>query len=141
MPEGNHLNSARGINALLFFSGLEMGYNVMGGTNSAPQTTELRIEGAEGGGAAEETLMKWVHLAGVKIVVYTGLVSIVAGSWWAFLGGLISAVEMHCNYIYAVRSGKRRRGLFSRTIPMSDAQVSRLYARSWHYRQARTTAG
>jgi hypothetical protein len=109
----------RELKALLFFGGLEIGYNIMGGTNSSPQTTELRTGGEEGGGAAERTLMKWVWLADCKTLLYTGLVSLIAGNPYAFFGGLIATVEMHSNYVYAKACGRRRKdaGAASATVP------------------------
>lgn len=96
-----------GINGLLFFGGLEIGYNVGGQTCSAPQTTELRVQGAEGGGAAEKTLWKWVWMANGKTLFWTTLVSFISRSWMPLLGGLVSIGDMHFSYRYAVSCGKK----------------------------------
>jgi hypothetical protein len=100
-----------GIRGLLFFGGMEIGYNVGGQTCSAPQTTELRVAGKEGGGAAEETLWKWVWMANSKTLLFTTIVSLIARSWAPLLGGLVSVVDMHASYRYAVRCGKRSAGV------------------------------
>lgn len=94
-----------GIKGLLFFGGLEIGYNVGGQTLSSPQTTELRVAGKEGGGAAESTLYKWVHLACGKTLLFCSLVSFVARSWYPLLGGLVSIADTYASYKYAIRCG------------------------------------
>lgn len=96
-----------GINTLLFFAGLEIQHNIFGDNTSSPQTTELRIGGAEGGGAAEGTLMKWVHIATAKGLGLTAVVGLVSGNWFAFLGALVGSFDMQATYWYAKRCGRR----------------------------------
>jgi hypothetical protein len=98
-----------GVNALLFYAGLEVGYNMGGATLSSPQTTELRVAGKEGGGASEGTLMKWVHISTGKVIVITVAVGLVTGNWWSFLGGLVSTLDLQSNYWYAKRCGRKLR--------------------------------
>lgn len=111
MPESDGVLS-HGIKGLLFFGGLEIGYNIGGQTLSSPQTTELRVAGAEGGGAAEGTLFKWVHMAAAKVLLFSTLVSIVARSPFPLLGGVVSIADTYASYHYAIRCGRRHsRGL------------------------------
>lgn len=106
-----------GINALLFFAGLEITHNIFGDNTSSPQTTELRIGGAEGGGAAEGTLMKWVHIATGKALLLTGVVGFVTGNWFAFLGSVVATVDMQFTYAYAKRCGRKLAGGSSYSVP------------------------
>lgn len=101
---------SREVTALLFFAGFEIGYQVNGSGCSSPQTTELRVGGEEGGGAAESTLMKWVHKSSVTTLLVTGLISVFAGSPAAFLGGLLSVCDMEGSYAYAKSCGHRLAG-------------------------------
>lgn len=92
----------RALNGVLFLGGLELSYNVYGGTNSSPQTTQVF-----GGGERSASLMKWVSIAGVKCAVYALLASVIARSWWPFAGVAISAGAMHGLYIHADRCARR----------------------------------
>ncbi len=105
---------SREVTALLFFAGYEIGYQVNGSGCSSPQTTELRVGGKEGDGAAESTLMKWVHKSSATTLLVTGLMSIFAGNPAAFLGGLLSVLDMEASYQYAKACGHRLRGGGSR---------------------------
>lgn len=98
-----------GVNALLFYAGLEITYNMGGAKLSSPQTTELRVAGEEGGGAAESTLMKWVHMATGQSLALTAIVGFISGNWYSFLGALIGCVDMQGSYWYAKRCGRRRK--------------------------------
>lgn len=98
------------VNALLFYAGLEIAYNMGGAKLSSPQTTELRVSGEEGGGAAESTLMKWVHMATGQVLVLTAIVGFATGNWWSFLGGAVGSLDMQGSYWYAKRCGRRRKG-------------------------------
>lgn len=98
------------LNALLFLAGLEITHNIFGDNCSSPQTTELRVGGKEGGGAAEGTLMKWVHLATGKSLVLTGLLGVFSGNWFAFLGSIVGTVDMQASYWYAKKCGRRLGG-------------------------------
>jgi hypothetical protein len=102
--------SSRVGDGLLFFGGLEIGYNVGGQTLSAPQTTELRVMGAEGGGAAVGTLFKWVHMATAKVFLYCAFVSILTRSYWPIVGGLVAIADTFASYSYAVKSGTQKAG-------------------------------
>lgn len=95
------------VNALLFYAGLEIQHNIFGDNTSSPQTTELRIGGKEGDGAAEGTLMKWVHIASGKGLVLTGTVGLVTGNWFSFLGAIVGVVDMQMTYGYAKACGRR----------------------------------
>lgn len=101
------LNMERAGAGVLFLLGLDTSYNVASAGLSAPQTTELRTMGAEGGGANEATLMKWVWIANVKTLIYTGFSSILARSWWPLLGGVVVTVDIHGSYRYALACGRR----------------------------------
>src|SRR4051812_42737272 len=105
MPESSSV-VGHGIKGLLFFGGLEIGYNIGGQTLSSPQTTELRVAGKEGGGAAEATLFKWVHMAAAKVLVFSTLVSIVSRSIYPLLGGVVSIIDTYASYKYAIRCGR-----------------------------------
>jgi hypothetical protein len=96
----------REVKALLFFAGFEIGYQVNGSGCSSPQTTELRVGGAEGGGAAEKTLMKWVHKSTAVTLTVTLGMSLLAGNLWAFFGALVSVFDMEGSYWYAKRCGR-----------------------------------
>lgn len=98
---GKRANHA--LNGVLFLGGLELSYNVYGGTNSSPQTTDVF-----GGGDRSATLMKWVSIAGVKCAVYAVLASVIARSWWPFAGVAISATSMHALYMHADKSARKR---------------------------------
>lgn len=113
------------VTALLFFAGFEIGYQVNGSGCSSPQTTELRVGGAEGGGAAEKTLMKWVHKSSVTTLLVTGLMSIFAGSPAAFLGGMLSVADMEGCYAYAKKCGRRMAGGGSVGSPSGGVGPSR----------------
>lgn len=104
------LKGSRELTALLFFAGFEIGYQVNGSGCSSPQTTELRVGGAEGGGAAESTLMKWVHKSTATTLLVTGLMSLFAGNPAAFFGGVLSCFDMEASYAYAKRCGRRMKG-------------------------------
>lgn len=109
MPENGSV-VGHGIKGLLFFGGLEIGYNIGGQTLSSPQTTELRVAGKEGGGAAERTLFKWVHMAAAKVLLFSTLVSIVSRSIYPLLGGIVSIVDTYASYKYAIRCGRNHAG-------------------------------
>lgn len=100
----------RELDGLYFLAGFEIGYQVNGSGCSSPQTTELRVGGAEGGGAAESTLMKWVHMSSAKTLAATLLAGIIFGNFWAFAGGLVSVLDMEWCYWYAKRCGRRMDG-------------------------------
>lgn len=95
------------INGLHFYAGLEITYNMGGAKLSSPQTTELRVAGAEGGGAAESTLMKWVHMATGQALILTALVGFVSGNWFSFFGSVIGSADLQGSYWYAKRCGRR----------------------------------
>jgi len=91
--------------AALFLLGVDAAYNIMGGSNSSPQTTEVF-----GKGKRRRTLMKWVYLAELKILLYTGFASLLAPRGvraWPLIGGLVVAAEMHASYTYAARCADR----------------------------------
>src|SRR5579862_2121600 len=95
------------IDGLYFFAGLEISHNIFGDNTSSPQTTELRVGGKEGGGAAESTLMKWVHIASGKALLLTAAVGLVTGNWFAFFGAVVGTIDMQTTYFYAKLCGRR----------------------------------
>lgn len=97
------LATRRMLNGLAFYAGIELSYNVYGGTNSSPQTTDVF-----GGGERSATLMKWVSIAGVKCILYAILGSTIMHSWWPAAGVALSAGSMHGLYVHANRSALRR---------------------------------
>lgn len=115
---------AGGLNALLFFAGLEITHNIFGDNTSSPQTTELRIGGAEGGGAAESTLMKWVHIATGKALILTGIVGFVTGNWFSFLGSVVGTVDMQTTYWYAKRCGRKLKNGDGGSLADADVPTS-----------------
>lgn len=100
----------RELDGLYFLAGFEIGYQVNGSGCSSPQTTELRVGGEEGGGAAESTLMKWVHMSSCKTLLATLLAGVIFGNFWAFAGGLVSVLDMEWSYWFAKRCGRRLAG-------------------------------
>lgn len=86
----------RALDGALFLGGVGITYNVYGGTNSSPQTTEVF-----GGGERSASLMKWVGIAGVKCGVYAILASLISRSWWPLIGVGASAATMHGLYVHA----------------------------------------
>lgn len=121
----------RALNGVLFLGGLELSYNVYGGTNSSPQTTDVF-----GGGERSRTLMKWVSIAGVKCGIYAILASLIARSWWPFAGVAISATSMHVLYLHANRCAVRREQEGGGSpIPNSGGGSS---GRGWRYQKAPT---
>ena len=91
------------LNGVLFMGGLELSYNVYGGTNSSPQTTEVF-----GGGKRSATLMKWVSIAGAKCLIYAVLGSVIARSIYPALGVILSGASMHLLYLHADSSARKR---------------------------------
>lgn len=104
------LNINSSIDALMFYAGLEISHNLFGDNTSSPQTTELRVGNKEGGGAAEGTLMKWVHIATGKALLLNGLVGVLTGNWFAFLGALVATGDMQLTYWYAKKCGRCLKG-------------------------------
>lgn len=86
----------RGIAGLLFLEGVGQAYNVVSATNSSPQTTEVF-----GDAKRRATLMKWVWIGHGQVIVFMGLASFIAKSWWPLIGGGLVTATMHCCYSYA----------------------------------------
>lgn len=98
------LGTARkGLAGALFLLGIDTAYNVYGGTNSSPQTTDVMTDPNRISG-----LMKYVWIGGGKVVVYTGLASWLARSWWPLIGGLTGGIAMHCLYVHAKNQASDR---------------------------------
>ncbi len=93
--------SRRMLAGSLFLLGVDAAYNVYGGTNSSPQTTELFA--AE----REHTLMKYVRIGGIKVFLYTIIASVISRSWWPLIGGAMVAAIMHTLYRHAAKCGKQ----------------------------------
>lgn len=93
----------RALHGVLFLGGLELAYNVYGGTNSSPQTTEVF-----GGGERSASLMKWVTVAGIKCGIYAFLASLISRSWWPIIGVGTGTVAMHALYVHANRCALER---------------------------------
>lgn len=135
MPNGNGNGSRHALAAILFMGGLEIAYNAYGSVCSSPQTTELRVGGAEGGGAAESTLWKYVWIANSKTLILTGIASLVARTVWPFVGGIVAAGMMHGLYTYARNKGRRMHAYASATPPLGGRQ------QSFGWRRDRSTSG
>lgn len=115
----------RALNGVLFLGGLELTYNVYGGTNSSPQTTEVF-----GGGERSASLMKWVSIAGVKCIVYAVLASFIARSWWPSVGVGVGATAMHGLYVHANRCALAREAAGGSTgMPSPASSPARYRAR------------
>lgn len=95
----------RGLAGALFLLGVDTAYNVYGGTNSSPQTTDVF-----GDATRRRTLMKYVYIGGFKTIFYTGVASWLQRSWWPLIGGATAATWMHCLYVHAARQAARRAG-------------------------------
>lgn len=128
------MNVRGGLNALLFFAGLEITHNLFGDNTSSPQTTELRIGNKEGGGAAASTLMKWVHIATAKALVINGAVGLTTGNWWAMVGALVGVIDMQTTYWYAKLCGRKLDGAARDDqlvhVPVTPARRVHRYARA-----------
>lgn len=90
---------------VLFLLGLDAAYNVGSFSLSAPQTTERRIRDAEGSSETPEESMKWVWISSAKMIGYTLFASVLAGSWWPLIGGVVVVADLHSSYRYAIRCG------------------------------------
>ncbi len=95
-------NIRNGIAGLLFLEGVGQGYNVISATNSSPQTTEVY-----GDGPRLNSLMKWVWIGHAQVLVFMGLASIIARSFWPLIGGGLVVGTMHCCYSHARTCAKR----------------------------------
>jgi hypothetical protein len=108
--------------AALFLLGVDAGYNIMGGSNSSPQTTEVF-----GKGKRRVTLMKWVYIAHIKILAYTGFAAFLAPKGtrkWPLIGGLIVIADMHSSYTYAARCADRNPDTADGDIDHNQAGVA-----------------
>lgn len=101
------LNAKRFSRAAGLMLGMDVGYNIGSFSLSSPQTTQWRIEGKEGEKADKPDIMKWVWISTVKCLVYTGVPSLLGGTIWPLIGGLIVIGDFHGSYLYAIRCGQR----------------------------------
>lgn len=97
------LTLRRGLAGVLFLLGIDTAYQVYGGTNSSPQTTDVF-----GDPVRRATLMKYVYIGGLKTLLYTGFASWLQRSWWPLVGGAVGAGAMHSLYVHASRQAAAR---------------------------------
>ena len=97
------VSNRRMLNGIAWLGGIELAYNVYGGTNSSPQTTDVF-----GGGKRSETLMLWVSIAGAKCFAFGLIAGVIMRSWWPFLGLVTGFAAMHPLYLLANRRAKER---------------------------------
>ena len=103
------LNLKKAGAAGFFLLGMDVAYNMGSFSLSAPQTTERRMRDTEGSSETAAEAMKWVHISTAKVIVYTGFASLLAGSWWPFIGGAAMIADLQASYRYAVSCGRRAR--------------------------------
>lgn len=96
--------AAAGIGLML---GMDVAYNIGSFSLSAPQTTQRRIQDEEGSSETPKQSMQWVWISTWKMLLYTGIPSLLSRSWWPFVGGLVVVADVHGSYQYAIRCGKR----------------------------------
>ena len=87
--------------------GMDIGYNIGSFSLSAPQTTERRIKDQEGASETPKEAMGWVWISTWKILAYTLFPSLLGGTPWPFIGGIIVVADVHASYQYAIHRGKR----------------------------------
>lgn len=118
----------RGLAGALFLLGVDTAYNVYGGTNSSPQTTNVF-----GDKTRRRTLMKYVWIGGAKTLLYTGIASWLQRSWWPLIGGGMAAAIMHYLYVDAAKAAAKRAGegddLLTRA-PVTPVRRVHRYART-----------
>jgi hypothetical protein len=101
--EGLGLGRRQTLSGILFLLGIDTAYNVYGGTNSSPQTTDVF-----GDPVRRRTLMKYVYIGGAKTIVYTAIASVLQRSWWPLIGGSVAAATMHWLYCHAAGEAAKR---------------------------------
>ncbi len=87
--------------------GMDIAYNIGSFSLSAPQTTERRIKDTEGVSETPAEAMKWVWLSTWKMIAYTAIPSLIGGTIWPLIGGLVVVADVHASYQYAISCGKR----------------------------------
>lgn len=97
------LTLRKGLAGVLFLLGIDTAYQVYGGTNSSPQTTDVF-----GDPVRRATLMKYVYIGGLKTLLYTGFASWLQRSWWPLIGGAVGCGAMHGLYVHASKQAARR---------------------------------
>ena len=112
------LNVRRAAAGVGFMLGLDTAYNIGSFSLSAPQTTERRIKDTEGKSETPKEAMRWVWISSVKMLVYTGFSSLLMGSWWPLIGGLVVTGDLHASYRYAIYCGKK-------SVSLGGAMLSR----------------
>lgn len=100
-------NVGRAKAAGYFMLGADIAYNVGSFSLSAPQTTERRIKDTEGASETPQEAMCWVWISTWKMLAYNGFATLLAGSIWPLLGGLVVIVDLHASYRYAIHRGTR----------------------------------
>lgn len=95
----------KALSGALFLLGIDTAYNVYGGTNSSPQTTDVF---GDRDPERVRSLMKYVWIGGAKVLAYTGIASYLARSWWPLAGGVIGGGAMHCLYLHARGQARKR---------------------------------
>jgi hypothetical protein len=82
----------------------DLAFNIYGGTNSSPQTTELFAEDRS------ETLWKYVRVGHGGAFAYGAAGSLLEGSWWPLIGSVSVIFFMHSLYAHALYAGQRASG-------------------------------
>lgn len=93
----------------LFMLGVDIAYNIGSFSLSAPQTTERRINDSEGKSETPQESMFWVWVSTVKMLVYNGFASMLAGSLWPLFGGAVVIADLHASYRCAIYRGMRKK--------------------------------
>lgn len=100
MPEFGHVVGA----GALFGIFADLAFNIYGGTNSSPQTTELFAEDRS------ETLWKYVRLGHGGAFLYGAAGSVLEHSWWPMVGAVSVIFFMHSLYAHALYAGQKKAG-------------------------------
>jgi len=82
-------------------------YDVIAGTNSSPQTTELNAA------ARAPTLMKWVNIGTAQAVAFVAVAAAYDPTNRIALltGGLVAVIALYAQYVYAKRCGLQQPGV------------------------------
>jgi hypothetical protein len=82
----------------------DLAFNIYGGTNSSPQTTELFASDRA------DTLWKYVRVGHGGAFLYGAAGSILERSWWPLAGSVSVIIFMHSLYAHALYSGQAKAG-------------------------------
>ena len=90
------------IAGIAFLAACDVAYNSYSANCSAPQTTELFAN------EREDSLMHWVWIADGTALGLGALGSLIAQTWWPFMGAALIVGLMHFNYWHAVNRGMNK---------------------------------